>query len=657
MAYIALYRKWRPKGFEDVVGQSHITETLQKAIETDKVAHAYLFSGPRGTGKTSTAKIFARAMNCVHGPTAHPCNACEACLHIMSGESLDVVEIDAASNRSIEDIRTLRETIKFMPVEGHKKIYIIDEVHMLTTEAFNALLKTLEEPPAHVIFILATTEPERIPLTILSRCQRYEFRRITSQDIAQRLLYVAEQEQIELTKGAAHILAVQADGGMRDALSMFDQCVSNASGAVDEKLVRDLLGLIGKDWLFSLSQVIFDGRSDVIIKGVDDIIQLGKEPRVILTEILAHLRALMLCQAAPGSDTLSAYSDSMGELRKQAQSASPEAIFQVVDVLQQALLTAKTSPVPRIAVEMGLLMAARKLTQPVTAVDTGAHILQPAPKKQHHEAIPVPEEDDYQSFSAPEEAVPFPDDEFTSVQRMAPSVKRSSGEEALFAAVPSRQSIQKPVSPSAEQTAVPAHQNVPETKAPTQPAASDAAPVVSADYQNVWAKMCAILDKEKKKAVLSCIRNGRVVYIGDGQVIVAFKTAFMVKRANREDYFKLTDEALSSVLGGAYHMQGFLEGDDELKTYEKKKHKSVAAAPAAPVVPEVPEVVRPPEPEPEPLSEIPETDIPAPTALPESDEEVWQPASVDDMNADERAALGPLIKTVGDCNIYIENKK
>ena len=652
MAYIALYRKWRPKGFEDVVGQSHITETLQKAIETDKVAHAYLFSGPRGTGKTSTAKIFARAMNCVHGPTAHPCNACEACLHIMSGESLDVVEIDAASNRSIEDIRTLRETIKFMPVEGHKKIYIIDEIHMLTTEAFNALLKTLEEPPAHVIFILATTEPERIPLTILSRCQRYEFRRITSADIAHRLLYVAEQEQIELTKGAAHILAVQADGGMRDALSMFDQCVSNASGAVDEQLVRDLLGLIGKDWLFSLSQAIFDGRSDVIIKGVDDIIQLGKEPRVILTEILAHLRALMLCQAAPGSDTLSAYSDSMGELRKQAQSASPETIFQVVDVLQQALLTAKTSPVPRIAVEMGLLMAARKLTQPVTAVDTGAHIPQPAPKKQHHEAIPVPEEDDYQSFSAPEEAVPFPDDEFTSVQRMAPSVERTSGKDALFAAVPSRQSNQKPTSPSAEQTAAPAHQDVPETKAPAQPAASDAAPVVSADYQNVWDKMCAILDKEKKKAVLSCIRNGRVIYIGDGQVIVAFKTAFMVKRANREDYFKLTDEALSSVLGGAYHMQGFLEGDDELKTYEKKKHKSVAAAP---VVPEVPEVVRPPEPE--PLSEIPETDIQAPTALPESDEEVWQPASVDDMNADERAALGPLIKTVGDCNIYIENKK
>lgn len=664
MAYIALYRKWRPKGFEDVVGQSHITETLQKAIETDKVAHAYLFSGPRGTGKTSTAKIFARAMNCVHGPTAHPCNACEACLHIMSGESLDVVEIDAASNRSIEDIRTLRETIKFMPVEGHKKIYIIDEVHMLTTEAFNALLKTLEEPPAHVIFILATTEPERIPLTILSRCQRYEFRRITSNDIANRLLYVAEQEQIELTKGAAHILAVQADGGMRDALSMLDQCVSNASGAVDEKMVRDLLGLIGKDWLFSLAQAIFDGRSDVIIKGVDDIIQLGKEPRVILTEVLAHLRALMLCQAAPGSDTLSAYSDSMDELRKQAQSASPEAIFRVVDVLQQALLTAKTSPVPRIAVEMGLLMAARTLTQPVNAVpDVSLPAQKQAPKKQHHEAIPVPEEDDYQSFGAPEEVVPFPDDEFTPVQQMGLPPANRQTENHTSAAAPVITTGQKPVPPAENRPAPPAQKTVSETQASAQPAVSDAAPVVSADYQNVWDKMCAILDKEKKKAVLSCIRNGRIVYIGEGQVIVALKTAFMVKMANREDYFKLTDAALSSVLGGAYHMQGFLEGDDELKTYEKKKRNVAVAAPAAPVAPVAPEVVQNPEPEvapdpvPVPQPEIPEPDIPAPADLPESDEDAWQPASVEDMSADERAALGPLIKTVGDCNIYIENKK
>ncbi len=644
MAYIALYRKWRPRNFEDVVGQSHITETLQKAIDTDKVAHAYLFSGPRGTGKTSTAKIFARAMNCVHGPTSHPCNECEVCRHIMSGESLDVVEIDAASNRSIEDIRTLRETIKFMPAEGHKKIYIIDEVHMLTTEAFNALLKTLEEPPAHVIFILATTEPERIPMTILSRCQRYEFRRITSDDIAKRLLYVAGQEQIDLTKGAAHILAVQADGGMRDALSMLDQCVSNTSGTIDEGVVRDLLGLIGKDWLFSLAQAIFDGKGDVIIKAVDDVIHMGKEPRVILTEFLAHLRAVMLCQAAPSSDTLSAYDDCLDELRRQAGEWTADSVFQVLAILQQALLTAKTSPVPRIAVEMGLLMAARQLTQP-PAVSISAVAPQASGRKAKTAAatkpdvIPVPEEDDYSGAYGPEEAVPFPEDEFTPPEP-APAVRPAARE----AAAPVPQPV-RPVEPAVPAPAAPVVKTAApaDNKAPaTPPVQAARPPVESAAYQDVWKKMCAILDKEKKKAVLSCIRNGRVVYIGEGQVIVAFKTAFMVKRANREDYFKFTDAALSQILGGTYHMQGFLEGDAELSGYEKKKSElpPVKAVDKAPVQTE---------------------DIPAPAPAQEArgpgDETAWQPASLDDMDEAERAALEPLLKNVGDCNIYIENKK
>lgn len=643
MAYIALYRKWRPRNFEDVVGQSHITETLQKAIDTDKVAHAYLFSGPRGTGKTSTAKIFARAMNCVHGPTSHPCNECEVCRHIMSGESLDVVEIDAASNRSIEDIRTLRETIKFMPAEGHKKIYIIDEVHMLTTEAFNALLKTLEEPPAHVIFILATTEPERIPMTILSRCQRYEFRRITSDDIAKRLLYVAGQEQIDLTKGAAHILAVQADGGMRDALSMLDQCVSNTSGTIDEGVVRDLLGLIGKDWLFSLTQAIFDGKGDVIIKAVDDVIHMGKEPRVILTELLAHLRAVMLCQAAPSSDTLSAYDDCLDELRRQAGEWTADSVFQVLAILQQALLTAKTSPVPRIAVEMGLLMAARQLTQP-PAVSISAVAPQASGRKAKTAAatkpdvIPVPEEDDYSGAYGPEEAVPFPEDEFTSPEP-APAVRPAARE----AAAPVPQPV-RPVEPVVPAPAAPVVKAAApaDNKAPATPPAQSARPVESAAYQDVWKKMCAILDKEKKKAVLSCIRNGRVVYIGEGQVIVAFKTAFMVKRANREDYFKFTDAALSQILGGTYHMQGFLEGDAELSGYEKKKRE----------LPPVKAVEK---------ALVQTEDIPAPAPAQETsepgDETAWQPASLDDMDEAERAALEPLLKNVGDCNIYIENKK
>jgi DNA polymerase-3 subunit gamma/tau len=665
MAYIALYRKWRPKSFEDVVGQSHITETLQKAIDTDKVAHAYLFSGPRGTGKTSTAKIFARAMNCVHGPTSHPCNECEICRHILSGESMDVVEIDAASNRSIEDIRTLRETIKFMPAEGHKKIYIIDEVHMLTTEAFNALLKTLEEPPAHVIFILATTEPERIPMTILSRCQRYEFRRITSADIADRLMYVAEQEHIGLTKGAAHILAVQADGGMRDALSMLDQCVGNADGQIDEGLVRDLLGLIGRDWLFSLSDAVFQGRGSVVIKAVDDVIRMGKEPQIILTELVEHLRAIMLYQADPHTDTLAAYADSLPQLATQAESVAAEQVFAVLNVLQQAMLTAKNSPVPRVAVEMGFLMASRpmpaagadlpvgqsavipdgildRLLKLEQAVFHGGAVPGKSEAAKRKEYIPMPDEDELPGVMD-EEAVPFPDDEYTTPQEhTAPSVReRQSPKPVDRGAVTEperRQERPQSPAPAAAQT--------------TEPSPSGASSVVpSAEYQQVWQQVCDILGKKlKKPGVQSCVRTGRVLYIGGGEAAVAYKTPFLVKRANREDYFRFVDEALEMVLGGSCHMKGFLEGSPDVAEYEKKNAESGITS-------------RPAEEQPLPKEEAqPEAaaGVSAEASLPHppvsEEPPSLRPVLPEEMTAADRALLEPLLKTVGDCNIYIEDK-
>lgn len=628
MAYIALYRKWRPKEFEDVVGQSHITKTLQKAIETDKVAHAYLFSGPRGTGKTSTAKIFARAMNCVRGPTSHPCNECEVCRHIMSGESLDVVEIDAASNRSIEDIRTLRETIKFMPAEGHKKIYIIDEVHMLTTEAFNALLKTLEEPPAHVIFILATTEPERIPMTILSRCQRYEFRRITSHDIGERILYVAKEEHIKITRGAAHILAVQADGGMRDALSMLDQCVSNADGTIDETLVRSLLGLIGKDWLFAMAGAVFDGKGDAIIKGVDDIIRMGKEPVVILTEFLEHLRAIMLYQAAPQSDTLSAYDDCMKELAAQAKSAPAGKVFGMIRTMQQSLLMAKTSPVPRVAVEMGLLMASRA-TSDDTADNAPAEITVPASVLDRLTRLEQIVRSGTFQPGAPQSAYALPDEPAYTEMPDAPSP------------VSVQTDIKTPAAQHKKEAAAPVQ------AAPVSQPVSPAKTVVSAQYQDVWKQVCAILDKQRKKAILSCIRNGRIIYIGDGMVIVAFKTAFMAKQANREGYFTFVDAALDAVLGGKNHMQGFQEGDPELAAYEQKKNAHPDKLIASPPVPEPREAVVPTAP---PVPEQEHT--PQQTAAPA----MLQPASFQDMSPEERAVLDPLLNVVGDCNIYIEQK-
>ncbi len=647
MAYIALYRKWRPKTFEDVVGQRQITETLQKAIDTDKVAHAYLFSGPRGTGKTSTAKIFARAMNCVHGPTSHPCNTCDVCRHILAGESLDVIEIDAASNRSIEDIRNLRETIKFMPAEGRKKIYIIDEVHMLTTEAFNALLKTLEEPPAHVIFILATTEPEKIPMTILSRCQRYEFRRITSQDIAERILYIADKEHIDISKGAAHILSVQADGGMRDALSLLDQCVSNADGTIDETLVRNLLGLVGRDWLFSLADAVFSHKGDVIISAVDDIVRMGKEPRVILTELLEHLRALMLYQAAPESDTLSAYADSMKELAEQAGRVEPGQVFRILGVLQEALMTAKNSPAPRVAVEMGLLMASQggsTSTHAVSDTSAGAAQIQALTDRvtrleQALCQIRVPAG----STKKEREEIPLPDDEFSHSGDLPDEPYDDTGffrtPPAGVSSVPSIQDKEPP--PASVQ---PVSRDIPAAQASSASASPSPVPIpetasshslpVPENYDAVWKQVCQILEKKKKMQVVSCIRLGRVLYIGETEVILVLKSAFMVKRANREDYYKYVDEALAGILGKGYHMRAYQEGDPELAGYEKKNSEiTVTRSPASP--------------------EKTESD----TVSASEEDAVMTSVAPGDIPAAARQVLNPLLEKLGDCHIYVETKK
>lgn len=308
MAYLALYRKWRPRTFSEVVGQKHISIPLRRAIEQDRLAHAYLFSGPRGTGKTSMAKILAKAVNCEHLEEGNPCNSCEICREINAGASLDVYEIDAASNRGIEEIRALKESVRTLPAACRKKVYIIDEVHMLTKEAFNALLKTLEEPPSHVLFILATTEPEKIPLTILSRCQRYEFHRISVEDIKQHLLYIAKESDMPLTEDAADLIAVRADGGLRDALSLLDQCSSATEAAtLDVAEVYDLLGLTGKDQIITLSHHIFNGESGETLTLFYRILQSGKEPAAILRDLLEHFRNLMICRIEPNAPELSAY--------------------------------------------------------------------------------------------------------------------------------------------------------------------------------------------------------------------------------------------------------------------------------------------------------------------------------------------------------------
>lgn len=294
MSYVVLARKWRPKYFEEVVGQGHVARTLKNSISQDRVAHAYLFTGARGVGKTSTARILAKALNCHQGPTDTPCYACPSCVEISAGQSVDVFEIDGASNRGINEIRELREGARYAPSRDRYKIYIIDEVHMLTTEAFNALLKTLEEPPSHVKFVFATTEPQKIPVTILSRCQRFDFKRITQQDIVEHLTDLCQKEQINAERAALQLLARQAAGGMRDALSLLDQVISFAGDQISEEQVIQILGVANRRHLFELSHAVLSRDAERALITLDDVHRYGYDLHQFASEMVNHLRDLMV---------------------------------------------------------------------------------------------------------------------------------------------------------------------------------------------------------------------------------------------------------------------------------------------------------------------------------------------------------------------------
>lgn len=300
--YRALYRKWRPQRFADVVGQQAIVTALQNQIAAGRIGHAYLFTGTRGTGKTTCAKIFAKAVNCLDTSSPDPCGKCAVCKGVDDGSVLDISEIDAASNNSVDDIRDLRDETAYLPAMCKYKVYIIDEVHMLSTSAFNALLKTMEEPPEHVIFILATTEVQKVPATILSRCQRYDFQRITASDIAGRLLYVAGEEKIDLDPGAAELIGRLADGAMRDALSILDTC-AGVSNTVDEALVRRMAGVTDRQYLFEISDAIARGDSVAALQEIAQLRQQSVDMRRLCMELAGHYRNLMLC-ALPGGEKL-----------------------------------------------------------------------------------------------------------------------------------------------------------------------------------------------------------------------------------------------------------------------------------------------------------------------------------------------------------------
>lgn len=356
--YQALYRKWRPKVFEDVLGQSHITDTLKSQLVSHKLSHAYLFSGSRGTGKTSTAKILSRAVNCEHPVNGNPCNECHACQTALSGSAVDIIEIDAASNNRVDDVRIIRDDVVYTPADLRYKVYIIDEAHMLTKQAFNALLKTLEEPPAHVIFIFATTEPHKFPTTILSRCQRFDFKRITPYDTEKRIRQITSQDGYSITDEAIGLLARIADGSMRDALSVLDQCLSSGVTAIDFEHVARITGTSDPNFIYEFSSHILDGNLTACFTDIKTAYENGRDMERILEDLIAHFRGVLVtktldCKEA-AMEILMTTKTAFGIYSNQAKRISEERLLRYLDILSEGISSQKYLHNPRLCVEVSV---------------------------------------------------------------------------------------------------------------------------------------------------------------------------------------------------------------------------------------------------------------------------------------------------------------
>ena len=366
MAYVALYRKFRPQKFEDMVGQEHITKTLKNQLINSRVAHAYLFSGGRGSGKTTTAKILARAVNCLNPINGEPCNECEICKQALEGTLTDISEIDAASNNGVDNIRDIGEEVEFIPTNAKYRVYIIDEVHMLSTGAFNALLKTLEEPPKHVIFILATTEPQKLPVTILSRCQRFDYKRISIEDIVKRLRIICEESKIEIEENALKIIAKMSDGAMRDAISILERCIASGNEKVTEEQIKEIVGIPEIEYLLALSEGLLKNDSEKVLLEAEKVIGEGKDLDVFAWELVKFIRDLVMVQI---SDNLVLYKDEeKAKMLELVKVTTKENLLSLISELSKLQSEMKWATDKEIIFETGLIRLATKQVAVVSNV-------------------------------------------------------------------------------------------------------------------------------------------------------------------------------------------------------------------------------------------------------------------------------------------------
>ena len=369
MGYTALYRKFRPQTFEEMVGQEHITRTLRNQIMANRVGHAYLFNGGRGTGKTTSAKVLARAINCLNPQDGEPCNECEICKAALNGSLTDIVEMDAASNNSVEDIRSIREEVNFLPTKAKYRVYIIDEVHMLSQGAFNALLKTLEEPPEHVKFILATTEPQKLPATILSRCQRFDFKRISNEDIIKRLEIVCKESNIEITKQALNIISSLAEGAMRDALSILERCVQDGENNIDEDKIKELVGIPKITYIHSITEAIIKYNIDEAMESITKVLDEGKDLNNLLWEIIKYIKDILMVKT---SQKLTIYNEEdFANLKKLADEVSKERAIRLISELSKLENDMKSSTQRLIVFEAGIIRLCDKELEATSSTNSG----------------------------------------------------------------------------------------------------------------------------------------------------------------------------------------------------------------------------------------------------------------------------------------------
>ncbi|MEC0372150.1 DNA polymerase III subunit gamma/tau [Paenibacillus chibensis] len=530
MKHIALYRAWRPQSFQDMVGQQHIIQTLQNAIREQRVSHAYLFSGPRGTGKTTAAKVLAKAVNCERGPGAEPCNECEACRRITAGAVMDVQEIDAASNRGVEEIRDLREKVKYAPTEVRQKVYIIDEVHMLTTEAFNALLKTLEEPPPHVMFILATTEPHKLPATIISRCQRFDFRRVSLEEQTQRLAQIAREEGMEADDEALQYIARLSDGGMRDALSILDQIASFTGGHVSYEQVLSMTGGIASEQFGRLAGAIQKGDAGLVLQMVEDFMQEGKSADKCMENLLYYFRDLLMIQMIPNANKLTDRVLHPEEYQEMAASFSRQQLFHMIDTLNHYQSEMKYASQPQTLFEVALL----KLCGSQGAAAG------------------------YEQAHAQQAAAPADSGEVNQLKRQVAALEKKLEKLIQSGSVPSGASAQAP----ARSHSAPAPRASSAAKIPSnmdQFLAQKGSP----DFLEVQRQWGQVLQgvKEEKVTVHAWFMDGDPVSVTEDAVLVAFKNNIHRETTEKPANKQVIEGVMHDKLGKPYHLVTMMQRD------------------------------------------------------------------------------------------------